>query len=157
MQPVEIEHFRDHKFVKPPKGGKGCRFGLPSGATCSRAKTNPLHHGAVPSLNVAGSGSNHFVYQAAKKEWSKTILGMLRATDLPLGCEYILVEGLVCFPDRIVRDQGNFRYFIEKVTGDTLVQGSYIADDSWDQYEFGNLQKTYRKGEAWTRLMFFPR
>jgi hypothetical protein len=55
-------------------------------------------------------------------------------------------RGLCCFPDRIRRDQGNFRYFIEKALGDALVAGGWLefgglADDDWDHYEFGGMTR----------------
>ena len=61
------------------------------------------------------------------------------------------------FPNRIKRDQGNFRWMIEKALGDTLVGGGWLPDDTWDRYEFGGLTYKYEKGVSATRLMLFPR
>lgn len=155
-QPVEIIHRRDHKLVKGPKGSRGCKAILADGSTCGRAKTDPVHHGPPPSLNASGSGGNHFAYQEAKKRWQAMLTELLDATDLPRPCAGVLVEGRCCFPDRIRRDQGNFRYFIEKALGDALVAGGWLADDDWDHYEFGGLAKTYERGESWIQLMIVP-
>lgn len=153
---VEIVHHRDHQLVKGPKGSRGCKHVMPDGRRCGKAKTDPLHHGPPPSLNVAGSGSNHFAYQVAKKRWQDMLIEKLAATDLPRPCASILVEGRCCFPDRRRRDQGNFRYFIEKALGDALVAGGWLVDDSWDQYEFGGLAKAYTPGEASITLVLMP-
>jgi hypothetical protein len=154
--PVEIVHRRDHKLVKGPKGSRGCKHVLADGSLCGKAKSDPVHHGPPPSLNVAGSGANHFAYQEAKKRWQSMLTELLDATDLPRPCASVHVEGLCCFPDRIRRDQGNFRYFIEKALGDALVAGGWLADDDWDHYEFGGLAKTYERGESWIKLMIMP-
>jgi hypothetical protein len=163
LAPVMIEHRRDHKFVNR-KPSKGCGLVKSDGKACGRAKTNPLHHGPPPSLNVQGSGANHFAYQNAKKAWQAMLVEKLALSDLPHGLAGVMVEGLCCFPDRITRDQGNFRYFIEKALGDALVEGDplndlpgWIEDDDWDRYEFGQLAKTYTKGESWIQLTIFPR
>lgn len=154
IAPVEIVHARDHRFVKPPKGSRGCRHDT-GGKACGRAKLSPLHYGAVPSLNESGSGANHFAYQNAKKALEQRLIELLDATPLPRGLAKVTVEGQMCFPDRGRRDQGNFRYFVEKCLGDALVTGGWIEDDDWDRYEFGGLEKTYQRGVSWTRLIIF--
>lgn len=155
-KPVELLHRRDHKFVRGAKGSRGCKATNGKGTFCGRAKTDPLHHGPPPSLNASGSGANHFAYQEAKKRWQAMLTGLLDLADLPKPCASILVEGQCCFPDLIRRDQGNFRYFIEKALGDALVTGGWLIDDDWDHYEFGGLARTYEKGEAWIKLMILP-
>ena len=146
-EPVEIEHRRDHAFVKQSK--RPC-------ADCGRPKTHPVHLGGPQSLNVGGSGSNHFAYQTAKKQWQAVFTALLEATGLPTGLARIVVEGERGFPDRTRRDQGNFRFMIEKALGDALVTGGWLEDDDWQRYSFGDLAYRYKKGEAWTRLMLFP-
>lgn len=154
VEPVEIVHVRDHAFVKPavkPARGKGkCQ-------RCGGKATALLHLGAPQSLNVAGSGGNHFAYQTAKHAWQERFAELLTAAGLPRDLAGVSVEGLVCFPDRHRRDQGNYRYLIEKALGDALVAGGWIEDDDWDRYSFGGLDYLYEKGESWTRLMVFPR
>lgn len=146
LQPVEIEHRRGHRFEK--RANRGCGI-------CGRAKTHPDHHGAPPSMNTLGSG-NQFAYQAAKKLWQQRLIVLLEASELPRPLGRVMVEGRVCFPDRIRRDQGNHRFFLEKALGDALTEGGWLADDDWTRYSFGDLAATYEKGESWTRLIVFP-
>lgn len=109
--------------------------------------------GTPPSLNTFGSGGNHWTYQKHKHDWQDRIRTALTPTDLPR-CRHILVEGQMCFPDRRVRDQGNYRYLIEKALGDVLKE-HWLDDDDWGSFEFGGLQYRYAKGESWTRLLLF--
>jgi hypothetical protein len=155
---IELYHERDHPFKKGG-GHKTCHHTLADGRECRRARYHPLHHGPLPSLNVAGSGANHWTYQNTKKLWQARFTELLEATDLPKFNESLLVEGLVCFPDKRKRDMGNFRYLAEKCLGDALVEGDWLVDDSWYpvlQYEFGRLEARYEKDVAWIRLMVMP-
>ena len=112
-----------------------------------------LLDGTPPSLNIFGSGANHWTYQKHKRDWQERIRVALRQSDLPV-CEHVLVEGVMCFPDRRVRDQGNYRYLIEKALGDVLKE-AWLPDDDWGSYEFGGLAYRYEKGQRWTRLLLF--
>jgi hypothetical protein len=153
LEPVEILHVRDHAFVKPeirPSRGRGpC-------ASCGERYGHLAHLGAPQSLNVAGSGGNRFAYQRDKKDWQKCLTDLLIGAQLPTGLARVFVEGQVCFPDRIRRDQGNFRYLLEKALGDALTAGGWLEDDDWERYEFGQLARTYELGVSWTRLIIFP-
>lgn len=147
VAPVELLHVRDHAFVKQAKRGCG---------QCGRAKTHIDHMGAPPSLNVGGSGHNHFAYQNTKKAWQALFLQLLEASGLERPLARVTVEGIVCFPIRRVRDEGNHRFMLEKALGDALVEGGWLANDDWDSYSFGSLQRVHAKGESWTRLTVFP-
>lgn len=107
-----------------------------------------------PSLNdVAGQGSR-YRWIAAKKEWYKLLAPALaRAGMSP--CESVYVEGRLTFPNRIKRDQGNYRAPLEKFLGDSLQQGGWLPDDDWDHYQFGDLQSGYEKGVKRTELVLF--
>lgn len=117
----------------------------------------PQHLGAPPSMNAGGSGHNRFDFQAIKGAWQARILEGLRETSLPKGLAWVMVEARCCFPDRARRDQGNFRWMFEKAMGDALKKGGYLADDDWDHYEFGNLQRIYQKGRSFIEVIVFPR
>lgn len=156
LEPVELFHERDHAFLKPetkPKRGKGrCQH-------CGQRYGALEHLGAPQSLNVAGSGGNHFAYQATKQQWQERFTALIAATSLPHGLSAVTAEAQVCFPDRIRRDQGNFRYMVEKALGDALVAGGWLTDDNWfpeRRYEFGQLEATYVKGRSWLRVVLFP-
>lgn len=151
LSPVILRHDRDHAFVEDGQKRKTPRCGM-----CGGAKWTMPHLGTPRSLNIAGSGGNHFVYQSTKKMWQTRLGDLLTATGLPRGLERVTVEGLICFPDRRRRDQGNFRYLLEKALGDALVAGQWLEDDDWDRYEFGGLRRQYERGESWTELMIFP-
>jgi hypothetical protein len=153
--PVQIEHVRDHAFVKRAQAGCG---EVIDDRPCKRAKTHPLHHGTPPSMNVLGSG-NQFLYQAIRKSWMPLFDRLFDEADLPRGLGRVLVEAEVTFPTRGRRDQGNFRGPLEKVIGDTLKEGGWLADDQWypaPLYEFGNLTAIYEKDVARVRLTIFP-
>jgi hypothetical protein len=149
FEPVMLEHVRDHAFGK--RMSSGC-------AICKRAKTHPAHHGSPPSMNVLGSG-NQFLYQAIKKWWQPLFTEMFEQADLPRPLAGVLVEGEITFPDRGRRDQGNWRGPLEKIVGDALKEGGWLADDRWFpvcMYEFGNLAAVYEKGVSRLRLTVFP-
>lgn len=146
LAPVLLRHEQDHAWKKPPPKRRGC-------AVCGRARTAPEHLGAPPSLNMfvsqQGAG-NPMVYQGWKKAWSRALGAELVAAAVPRPLGRVVVEGRVCFPTRIRRDQGNYRFLLEKALGDTLTDGGWLADDDWSQYEFGNLAYVYEKGRSWT-------
>lgn len=150
---VVVRHTRDHPFQKkaPPAGSDKPSPGC---AVCNAAKRDMRHVGAPQSINALGSPStsNRHVYQGWKKGWSETLGALLEQAGVPRPLAHVEAEGLVCFPTRAARDQGNFRVIIEKALGDTLVEGGWLPDDNWDFYEFGALRRTYSRGEAWTEL-----
>jgi hypothetical protein len=163
IEPVELFHARDHEFVKHgPKREKREKC-----VECNKAFSNILHHGAPPSLNLsAAGGSNPWVFDGIKKVWQKRLTEMLEHADLPRPLRSVVAEGLICFPDRRGRDQGNFRFLLEKALGDALQEGypgisagGWLLDDEFYpevHYEFGGLSATYIKGASWTRVMIFP-
>ena len=99
-------------------------------------------------------------YQGLKHAWQSTFLAALTASSLPRGLEAVMVEAMVGFPTRAERDQGNYRWMIEKALGDALVEGGFLASDCFypvSRYEFGGLQAVHASGASWLRLMLFPR
>lgn len=155
LQPVEIQHSRDHVFVKHGKA----RTKREKCVVCNKVVSHIAHHGYPPSLNLGGAGWNGFVYDSYKKAWQKVIVELLGQSGLPRPLKAVTVEGMICFPDRKGRDQGNFKFLLEKACGDALQEGGWLADDEFYpevHYEFGGLGATYEKGESWTRLVLFP-
>jgi len=159
-EPVMIEVVRACHFkAKPPEEVKGRKVKRRGCARCGLGKGDIAHMGAPPSFNALASGQgsgNAMVYAGLKARWQEVLTERLAATDLPKGLAHVLVEGEITFPDRGRRDQGNFRVIVEKALGDALVEGWWLADDSWDFYSFGNLEARYVKGESATRLYLFP-
>lgn len=148
FQPVELELTQHHAYKSKGKHTRGC-------AICGEAKTHLEHIGAPPSLNVLGDG-NRFIYRALKTAWEALLIERLKESDLPRGLAHVLVEGECTFPDRRRRDQGNHRFMLEKALGDALQQGGWLADDSWEHFEFGGLAAKYVPGVSRTRLLLFP-
>lgn len=164
LHPVELELRQHHPYKSKGPRTRGC-------GTCNQAKTHPDHLGAPPSLRILGSG-NEYVYQAHKKAWQQLLAEALDRSGLPRGLGHVLAEGECTFPDRHRRDQGNHRFMLEKALGDALVSGSpapgpdgreigphvmggWLADDTWDEYEFGGLARRYERGVSATRIMIF--
>lgn len=159
LEPVEIMLERDHPFAKkkadPVTGRKRIGCGV-----CGRGRHHRDHMGAPPSLNDGGSGMDRMAYQALKKAWQSAFVELLAASGLPRGLDGVSVEGLVGFPTRAARDQGNYRWMIEKALGDAMQDLGVIADDCFFpvcRYEFGGLQAVHTPGRSWLRLMIFPR
>lgn len=153
LEPVTVEHRRDHKFVKREKTGCGAMIGE---KPCRGGKTRMMHNGVPPSINVFGSGANKFSYMSAKKGWEEVLDEALRAAGLPFGLGHVFAEATMGFPTRQRRDQGNYRYILEKALGDTLTAGGWLEDDDWTRYEFGRIRAEYEKGEQWTRVTVYP-
>lgn len=151
-----ITHRRAHQFVKRPGGKRGCGFQLTVSEECGAAKADPRHVGVPPSLNVFGSGANRFKYQGDKQLWESILTGLMSRAKVPKPLGAVYAEARVCFPDRRQRDQGNFRFILEKALGDALQKGGWLEKDDWDHYEFGNLARTYRKGESFTQVIIMP-
>ena len=148
--PVDLFHVRDHAFKKKPgKKPRGC-------AECNRARHAMVHVGAPQSLNAAASQSTRFAYDNQKKAWQERLTKLLKESGLPKGLVAVRARGQVCFPDRRDRDQGNYRFLIEKALGDALEEGDWISNDDWTRYQFGDLEYAYDKGQSWTALTIFP-
>lgn len=92
-----------------------------------------------PSLNRFGSvgGGTYYLYRRLKKEWQETLGVALMAAGVPRGLGTVSATATMRFPTRRKRDEGNFRYLLEKVLGDTLVQGGWLADDDAGRFSFG--------------------
>lgn len=144
----DLRHVRDHRFKKRGAGGRknpGC-------AICRRGKLVMDHVGTPMSLNDNGAAANSFSYQTTKKHWQERLIALLEGAGVPRGLVHVAAEGQVCFPDSRDRDQGNYRFLLEKALGDALVAGGWLEDDDWSRYEFGALHYAYSKGDAWTAL-----
>lgn len=148
---VTVTQRRAHAFKKKPDRKPRCAV-----EGCNAGKMNRVHLGAPGSLNLGGSGGNHFIYQNTKKTWEALFTELLLEAELPLGLGYVYVDGVMGFPTRGRRDQGNFRYMVEKALGDALHDGGWLPDDDWLHYEFGRLALAYEKGQSWTSLTLYP-
>lgn len=149
LQPFVIVHERHHPFVKRPARRSGCR-------TCGRARPHPDHLGHPTTLSTFTSTQNDRVYHSYKAAWETVLTGLLIDARLPKPLGRVFAEGVAGFPDKARRDQGNFRFLVEKALGDALTAGGWLEDDNWARYEFGNLAHAYAKGRSWTQIALFP-
>lgn len=92
-----------------------------------------------PSLNCFGSvgGGTYYLYRRLKKEWQETLGVALMAAGVPRGLGKVSATATMRFATRRKRDEGNFRYLLEKTLGDTLVNGGWLADDDAAAFTFG--------------------
>lgn len=92
-----------------------------------------------PSLNRFGSvgGGTYFVYTRLKKEWQQTLGIALMAAGVPRGLAKVSASATMRFSVRRKRDEGNFRFLLEKALGDTLVKGGWLEDDTGAAFTFG--------------------
>jgi hypothetical protein len=107
-----------------------------------------------PSLNQLGSG-NRMKFWRIKKEWQAKFLGALTAAEVPHGLARVTVEGQITFPINRRRDEGNFRFFLEKALGDALTAGGWLADDDSASYSFGALLFAVEPGISEVILTLF--
>lgn len=147
---TELVHVRNHEFITKSgaRHGKNARC-----AICNRGETTVVdHYGFPPSSRVLGSG-DRFAYQTMKQMWQEQWIYLLERTDFPRGLGFIRAEGTITFGDRSHRDQGNFRFMIEKSLGDALQEARYFkskkngkpGEDDWAHFSFGDLHYNYEK------------
>lgn len=100
-----------------------------------------------PSLNIVAH-AHWRKYARIKKEWQRDIEGLLMAEKLPRPLLIVRAQALITTTNRHGKDEGNFRFFLEKSLGDALVNGGWLLDDTcWpiDYYRFGRLD--FKHGE----------
>lgn len=109
-------------------------------------------HETPPSLNRFGSvgGGTYYLYRRLKKEWQDTLGTALMAAGVPRGLSKVSAEATMRFPTTRKRDEGNLRFLLEKVLGDTLVQGGWLADDHAGAFSFGAVSFDPAVGEPLT-------
>lgn len=162
LEPVELLIERDHGFKKKdPRWDekKGREVQPPGCAVCGAGKLARAHLGAPPSLNAGGSGLDRMAFQALKGAWQAAFAEALRGSGLQTGLARVVVEAQIGFPTRASRDEGNYRWMIEKALGDALTEGGYLEDDCFfpvRRYSFGGLEGVHAPGRSFTRLLLFP-
>lgn len=137
-----------------------CPFKLKTGTKhvcelCRESRFMPVHHS--PSLNQFGKNKSGYVYNSAKQAWQEVWINLVAAAGLSVEVQGVYVTGRMSFGDNRDRDQGNFRYFLEKSLGDALQKGGWISKDVWGVFEFGQLDRTDEPGKKFTELMIEPR
>lgn len=124
----------------------------------SRTPTATLVYNAVPpSLNTTGTRGSHWKAHRAKKQWQETLGWLLIASELPCGLESVEASAILRFPVQRRRDEGNFRWLLEKALGDALVDTQHIADDTPDRYRFFGVEFDQETGPAQTTITIVGR
>jgi hypothetical protein len=110
--------------------------------------------GTPPSLNAASLGSRgaHMKFNRLKKQWEGDILKCLMLEKAPRRCERVHATAVCRFPSKRKRDEGNFRYLLEKALGDALQLYGTLPDDTADEFTFGKLEFDPEKGQARTLI-----
>lgn len=104
-----------------------------------------------PSLNTAHS--RHWSYfHKTKRRWQGIFSDLLLASGLPRKQDCVRAEASMRFPVTRRRDEGNFRWMLEKALGDALVSGGWILDDQPDSFTTGALTFEAELGRKRTTL-----
>jgi hypothetical protein len=102
-----------------------------------------------PSLNTVAT-SHWRKYGRIKKAWQGYCEGALMAEAVPRRLKAVKAKAILTFPQDRRRDEGNFRFFVEKALGDALTNGGWLADDTAEQYTFGAIE--FEKGRKRTTI-----
>ena len=116
-----------------------------------------------PSMNNNEIRSHWTGFHEHKKNWQAEIALLFMANQLRRGGYRRAIAGaFMRFPDRSVRDTGNFAGLLNKALGDALViapdmpKGKrYIPDDDRLHYFFGGVEIEDEPGPARTRLYIY--
>jgi hypothetical protein len=101
----------------------------------SRVVTLSLHD-VPPSLNRV-AGTHWRVFHREKAAWQRNIEMALLVAAVPRGLARVHATAHLRFPQRRRRDEGNFRWLLEKALGDALTNGRFLADDTAAQFTTG--------------------
>lgn len=105
-----------------------------------------------PSLNRAGRLPPK-AQGAIKKALQATLEGHLMASGLPRDLNRVEAWAHLRFPRAgLRRDEGNFRWMLEKALGDALTNGRWLGDDTADAYTFYLLRFDREPGPARTTI-----
>lgn len=80
------------------------------------------------------------------------LMGYLSNSKLPGNLTQVWASAVLTFPDKRKRDEGNFRFMLEKALGDILVTRGYLEDDDADRYSFQRLTFAEERGPKLTVL-----
>lgn len=106
------------------------------------------------SLNSTGArggdGRVPWAYIKEKQRWEGNFQIRLLTEKVPRHLKRVEASAVLTFPSKRRRDEGNFRFMLEKALGDTLVGGGWLEDDTPDGYSFGRLTFAEERGPAMT-------
>lgn len=88
-----------------------------------------------PTLNKVGR--QHWrATQKAKKQLQSDLEQLLLVAQLRRGLDMVVCSAVLRFPQRRSRDEGNYRWLLEKALGDALVNGGWLEHDTPEHYRF---------------------
>lgn len=102
-----------------------------------------------PSLNEAGR-SHPKAQGRIKKALQEVLEGHLMASGLPRDLSLVEAWAHLRFPVDRGRDEGNFRWMLEKALGDALTNGRWLPNDTADEFRFYLLRFDKEPGPART-------
>jgi len=116
-----------------------------------------------PSMNNNEIRSHWSGFHEHKKSWQSEIALLMMANKLRRGGYRRAVAGaFMRFPDRCVRDSGNFESLLNKALGDALViapdmptEQRYIPDDDGQHYFFGGVEVEDEPGPTRTQIYLY--
>ena len=109
-----------------------------------------------PSLNRVGTRGSHWAVTSAKARWHSIFAVLLVEARLPRHLDVVEASAVLRFPTRRRRDEGNFRWLIEKALGDALVP-RWLPDDTPDRYRFFGVEFDPERGPRRTTLTVIGR
>jgi hypothetical protein len=115
-------------------------------------KVTIVYDKVPPSLNKMGSRGGHWPVTNAKKEWQRTIEGLLMAQRVPRNLRHVTVRATLRFPVVRGRDNGNFAWLLDKACGDALVNGGWLPADTPGHYRFADVTFDKQLGAPRTTL-----
>lgn len=110
-------------------------------------------HETPKSLNPTMGGGWDGIpwpYIKAKKKWEGMFQIALMQHAVPRHQALVVASAELTFPQKRDRDEGNFRFMLEKALGDTLVAGGWIEDDTPDSYRFERVTFNEERGDPLT-------
>jgi hypothetical protein len=102
-----------------------------------------------PSLNSMGTRGSRHIVTRAKQAWQEDLGRMLKVIRQPRDLQEVHATAVLRFPSRRDRDEGNFRWLLEKALGDALVP-RYLPEDTPDHYRFKGVDFDPERGPALT-------
>ena len=107
-----------------------------------------------PSLNGMGFGgrNSHMKLHRLKRKWEGLMQITLLEVRLPKGLSKVRATARLRFPVKRKRDEGNFRWLLEKALGDVLQSAGHLSDDTPDEFTFTGLDFDPVKGPPRTTI-----
>lgn len=105
-------------------------------------------HETPKSLNRTAKSQWPYIRQ--KKLWEGNFQVRLLTEKVPRHLSRVVASAALTFPSIRRRDEGNFRFMLEKALGDTLVGGGWLEDDTPEHFRFERVVFEPERGKALT-------